>query len=254
MTDAQFFNSFEFNLVERQRHFVTDNITPTGSPHHFFARLLSGTARIRTDSETLQLRPGDVFYIPKGLKYRSCWHPDTEIIRFYSFGFDFFPAEAQTVFKLQILPCTGKARELLTELEQDPTVNALSIGRLYRFLGEICPQMQTDLPEGNRVIVSRALEFMRRETGSSVAEVAQYCGISESSLFVNFRKHLNRTPVEVRHSILTEKAAELLRTTDMTVEQVSEQLGFSSSSYFRKVFREQTGQTPIEFRKQTRLI
>lgn len=42
----------------------------------------------------------------------------------------------------------------------------------------------------------------------------------------------------------------LLQNTDMTVLEISEELGFSSPSVFVQFFRHHTGITPLQFRKQ----
>ena len=47
-----------------------------------------------------------------------------------------------------------------------------------------------------------------------------------------------------------QKAAELLRSTDYTVEYISEKLNFSSPMYLRKVLFANFGKTPREIRKE----
>ncbi|HIZ85491.1 MAG TPA: helix-turn-helix domain-containing protein, partial [Candidatus Coprenecus stercoravium] len=42
----------------------------------------------------------------------------------------------------------------------------------------------------------------------------------------------------------------LLQTTDMTILEISEELGFSSPSVFVQFFRHHTGTTPLQYRKQ----
>ena len=58
--------------------------------------------------------------------------------------------------------------------------------------------------------------------------------------------------VEKKQEIFCERAAELLITTDLSVEEISAMLSFSSSSYFRKIFKKHTGQTPLQIRKNTK--
>ena len=67
-----------------------------------------------------------------------------------------------------------------------------------------------------------------------------------------FKKACNTTPIEKKQEIFCERAAELLITTDLSVEQISEMLNFSSSSYFRKIFKKHTGKTPLQIRKNTK--
>ena len=53
-------------------------------------------------------------------------------------------------------------------------------------------------------------------------------------------------------SLLTErrmqKAVELLTSTDLSVKEIAEQIGYSNSYYFIKIFKEKTGVTPGEYR------
>ena len=44
------------------------------------------------------------------------------------------------------------------------------------------------------------------------------------------------------------KAKELLGTTDLGVKDVSYACGYADSSYFARVFKRQTGQTPSDYR------
>jgi AraC-like DNA-binding protein len=46
----------------------------------------------------------------------------------------------------------------------------------------------------------------------------------------------------------------LLQTTDKTVLEISEELGYSSLSHFCKLFRAQTGETPRKFRTSDKNI
>jgi len=251
MTDAQFYKSFMFNLFQHRKPYSADMVHASGCPCHYLAHMVRGTGKICTATETLHLKEGDVFYIPRGLKYRSFWIPDAqEPVVFYSFGFLCFPLPEETVYKLQKIECTPPQSTFLAQLEADIAVGLRSIGLLYRFLGEVGPMMAHESEWGNEVIVTKALEFMRQNIHCNVGDIARHCGISESGLYAKFRKHLDQTPVEASHRILTEKATELLCTTDLTVEEISSRLGFSSSSYFRKIFRVQTGTTPLAYRRQ----
>ncbi|WP_345892707.1 helix-turn-helix domain-containing protein [Chryseobacterium nepalense] len=48
---------------------------------------------------------------------------------------------------------------------------------------------------------------------------------------------------------LTEKAKERLTSTDLTVGEIAYELGFEHPQSFSKMFRVQTGLSPVEFRK-----
>ena len=71
----------------------------------------------------------------------------------------------------------------------------------------------------------------------------------ETALYTAFRRVRNTTPNTQRQIILCERAVELLTTTDRPIEEISTQLGFSSSAYFRKIIRAHTGLTPRMIRQ-----
>ena len=58
------------------------------------------------------------------------------------------------------------------------------------------------------------------------------------------------TPISYKNYISIQNAEKLLLTTDFSMEEISEKLGFHSSSYFRRTFRAFTGKSPREYRKE----
>ena len=46
-----------------------------------------------------------------------------------------------------------------------------------------------------------------------------------------------------------ERAKVLLKSTPLSVREISEQLGFATRNYFSAVFQQVTGKTPMEFRE-----
>ena len=80
-------------------------------------------------------------------------------------------------------------------------------------------------------------------------QLASNCNISVSYLYKIFKTYEKQTPNEYRQKILCDKATELLTNTDLSIEEISRILNFSSSNYLRKVYKEHTGMSPREFRK-----
>ena len=255
MLESEFYNGFVFHLFQYEHYSSTDWVKESGCRQHYLAHMISGTAKICVRDKMLQLSPGDIFYIPKGLKYRSHWYPEGNTpVRFYSFGFDHFHSPGDISYPLQKISCAPEALSYMAELEADLTVSLLSIGRLYRFLGAVYGGMQQKNHHGSSQLIHKAMDYMNHTDIFSITDVANHCGISESGLYALFRRELQQTPNQVKQQILAEKATLLLRTTDLSIEQISRQLNFSSSSYFRKILHAQTGKTPSQIRKSRRQI
>lgn len=94
------------------------------------------------------------------------------------------------------------------------------------------------------------MRLIRSDPSRKIADIAAACGVCESGLYGVFRRTYRETPNTVRQRVLCEQAKHLLVTTDLSVEEISERLSFSSSSYFRKVMRKHTGMTPGEIRRR----
>ena len=72
--------------------------------------------------------------------------------------------------------------------------------------------------------------------------------VSEKYLFSLFKKKTNCSPTGYLHRIRMEKAAELLRTTDDTVQNISVRVGFANFGTFYKAFKREFGVPPGKYR------
>ena len=65
-----------------------------------------------------------------------------------------------------------------------------------------------------------------------------------------FQKHFARNFSDYLMAVRVERAKKLLAETDGDMELVAQQSGFSSSSYFIRVFRQASQMTPGQYRKK----
>ena len=84
----------------------------------------------------------------------------------------------------------------------------------------------------------------------SVEDAAAAAGLSRSRFSVRFHEETGQTfSAFVRHQKI-EKAKDYLRHTDRSILEISTYLGFSSQGHFQNIFRQDTGMTPGQYRKQ----
>ncbi|MDD4745594.1 MAG: helix-turn-helix transcriptional regulator, partial [Eubacteriales bacterium] len=69
-----------------------------------------------------------------------------------------------------------------------------------------------------------------------------------------FTRAVTMTPLAYLTRVRIEQARELLLTTRMPVSEVAPACGFESPSYFSRIFRSLTGQTPGMFRRHRQLL
>lgn len=73
--------------------------------------------------------------------------------------------------------------------------------------------------------------------------------VSKSECLRCFKTTLQITPYKYLMEYRLSKAADLLKNTDRMIETISSDVGFSHVSHFGKCFREKTGLSPSEYRK-----
>ena len=246
MEDFVFSDFFWFRTLEFHRHNYTDN--RHGVPVHYFGYMLSGWARLTDDVSDITVYPGDLFYIPKGCRYQSYWYSE-ETIRFHSFSFRTYPGSPNRTYRLQKIHCTEEETAILNRLIANMEITSLSVGLLYTLLGLTEKHMLSDISSRHNHIVEQAMLYMHRNNRICAEDVARHCQISVSTLYYAFRHSVKKTPLEIWHEIQCQKASDLLTDTDLSVEEISRRLGFSSASHMRRILAQHTGKTPREIRR-----
>jgi len=110
----------------------------------------------------------------------------------------------------------------------------------------------------NRTIVSQIEEILYNHfTSNEIAEkgfptvkyLAEKVNLSANYLSDLLKKETGKNTQEHIHYFLIEAAKNILINSDKTVNEIAYNLGFEYPQYFNKLFKQKTGQTPLEFRK-----
>lgn len=251
MNDMYFFKNFRFNEYRFQKTVHRDNSKGVG--FHFIGFMKHGKGRIVSCGQVLEIEENEMFYIPKGCPYHSYWIAE-DYVQFDSIGFLFFPTTAHNGYKLQKINYDEALLRLFEPLSTDKTVNASSIGVLYSFLGALEEKLETAPNNRDAAIYEQIVLLMKENPQRTIPEYASLCNVSASLLYHHIKKCSGKTPNRLRQEMLCQKAEELLLTTRYTVEEICDQLNFSSSAYFRKVFESIYHKTPSQMRKEESMI
>ena len=97
----------------------------------------------------------------------------------------------------------------------------------------------------------RAAAFIRGnlQRTLSIQEIARGTGISKTVLYKAFQNHFGCTPGAYLNSQRVERSLQLLQDKSLSLEEISQQVGFSSASYYSKIFRAKMGMPPLQYRK-----
>jgi len=84
----------------------------------------------------------------------------------------------------------------------------------------------------------------------NVEELGRNMGMSRVQLYRKIKSLTNYAPNELLRIARLKKAASLLSSSEMTIAEITYEVGFTSPSYFTKCYKEYFGELPTEFLKR----
>lgn len=88
----------------------------------------------------------------------------------------------------------------------------------------------------------------------SIQSIARGTGVSKTVLYKLFHQHFHSTVGSYIKTKRVERSLSLLTDTALSVEEISQRVGFSGASYYSKVFRSQMGVSPLQYRKKNKRL
>lgn len=97
-----------------------------------------------------------------------------------------------------------------------------------------------------------AIKAMEQDTGNgfSISEYAKMCNMSSSRFMHKFKEITGQTVLGYKNEILMRKAGYMLENTDLSITEISQNLGIEDSLYFCKKFKAFFGIAPSRYRKK----
>lgn len=84
-----------------------------------------------------------------------------------------------------------------------------------------------------------------------VSFYANRLNLTAHYLSTSIRRFSGKTPGEWIEGFIAEEARALLKSTNLTIQQISYRLGFPTQSFFGKFFKRVVGLSPKEYREKT---
>ena len=199
---------------------------------------------------------GDVVFIPYGSTYRSAWkgRPEAQFISCHFSPIVSGPF-AEKVFEVQRVRGDEQVHEWMQWMlaHRNDTTQIFGMeARFFALLEWIEPQLAYQSLPMSDPRLQTAAEYIHAnyQKNFSVEVLATHCHMSESHFFALFRKTYGVSPITYKNRIAIGHAQQLLEERPaLSIEEISDLTGFSSSSYFRRVFRSITGTSPRAYRK-----
>ncbi len=239
----------EYSIVRMEFQNTHSAGTLISYDHPCIGFLKKGTGTFLYNGTTYFAEAGDLVYIAKGTKYYSVWSGTPEIV-FYSINYDFLSPYAFYPFRFQIVKqFPAQNFDQFYHFFGKDSLMALSY--FYQALSSLYAVMQEEKVSDDERAVEPAIRYIetRFSESISIAQLCQLCHCSESWLFKTFRSATGVSPIVYKHNILIQHALDMLIHTDLSIEEISVKLGFSSANYFRKIFCKIVHKSPREIRK-----
>ena len=93
---------------------------------------------------------------------------------------------------------------------------------------------------------------MNYNSTSTLNDYAEMCNISKYHFLRLFEEIVGETPLGYRNRIRLEHAAELLKMSYLSVEEISRLTGFSSPSYFSSAFKKKYSLSPLQYKQKSK--
>lgn len=137
---------------------------------------------------------------------------------------------------------------------EKPGYHQICAGLVINILGHIISSRKNENFRHNPVeaTIQKACMIIRDNPSQnlSIEKLAEELKINYSLFRKSFKKYTGLSPMQYHASLRIKQAIHLLTNTDLSIKEISFNLGFCSVFYFSKLFKEKTGHTPGEFRKR----
>ena len=103
-------------------------------------------------------------------------------------------------------------------------------------------------------LIEKAIKYVEdnmSRTELSVEELSRELGMSRVHLYKKLLQITGKTPIEFIRVIRLKRAAQLLQGSRLPIIEIANRVGFSSSSYFSKCFKEMFGMLPKQYAEES---
>lgn len=226
--------------------------------YYVFEYVVKGVGHIETPEEKYTVTEGDFYFLNK-LRYHIYYSdPDNPYEKIFivlkgSFV-DFLVSNYLSNDSVYIKKCNlnGHMMHIINLLSRDGPINydrlAISVLELFQ---QVFPQ-----PYRTKQSSTRVPEMVKNYIDAHITEnitlddISSALYISKSHIERAFKKEYGQTPIAYWASQRIMQVASMLETTNYSLSEIAQMLGFSDVKYMSKSFKKIKGKTPTEYRRE----
>ncbi len=238
-----------------------DSIGHIGEKDLFFW-VIEGECFLRIDNQNYIIRPGQLAFLPKG-KMRAYTHASPRF-SMYEMTFD---ATANGDNLMEMLGLTDdnfvvdiENREKMSELFESSHRKELFKNPLYdvAWCSNILNIIQLYAKERQKLassvskIFKPVLAYMTENISSTVKinDLANIACMQPTYFVKKFRESYSLPPLAYFNRMKIHTAMGLLAQTNLSIENIAQQVGVNDTSYFSRMFKKYCNTTPTEYRAE----
>lgn len=231
--------------------------------------VLGGSGVLEIDGSTYHMGTDDIFLIPR--EHPIHYYADVENpweymwITFNGEMAETYLSYAGISAQKPVIHSQTPVQHYLPMIQKILDTNQLTfaneikrVGYLYEILSTLI-EVQSALKNSSRnqydysidTYVDYALQFIKMNYDHiKVQDIADYIGINRSYLTSIFKKQLHVSPQEYLLRFKLNIAAQQLRDTSRSVQDIAGEIGYSNPLTFSKIFKQEYGISPRHFREE----
>lgn len=233
-----------------------------GKINHSFIFVFEGNACFITNNGIINVKSGEMIYIPKYQKYKSVYNGN---ISYCNIVCGFSPDFLQYGDSVKIPPiqkilfsdiCSEDEVKDLHNAFVNPNISGNSVMiKFYNLYEKISASLKYEVTKKSYNSLEPALDYMQQHIDENykIKQLAELCFMSERSFYKNFKCNTGYSPIEYKNRLKVQRAMIMLSDGETSIKHISAALGFNSDEYFTKIFKSVTGFTPTTFHKNQTL-
>lgn len=157
-------------------------------------------------------------------------------------------------YKLSLLNLGHDASCNMLENIKDQVIECKNYQELYTEVTMAFSYKEDDLSAGGQysVYTKKAIIFINEnyKANISLIDIVERLNINSEYFCRIFKKETGKTFLTYLTDYKMKKAEELLIKSDLSIQEISDKLGYSSVAYFSRVFKNKTGENPYKYRSR----
>jgi len=238
-----------------------DSVGHIGEKDVFFW-VLEGECFLNIDSQTYIIKPGQLAYLPKG-KMRAYTHA-SERFSMYEMAFSAtvndedlmevlglrehnFVIDIPNIDEMSALFENSHRKELFKNPIYDVAwcANIINIIRIYT-------EERQKYNSDKDALFKPVMQYMTKNINKSIKteELASLMYMQPTYFIRCFKKQYGMPPMAYFNRMKIYKAMGMLAGTDLTIEEISGEIGIFDTSYFARLFKKHCGISPTKYRSE----